>query len=251
MSAHCRSGRAYIRLFGRRAAVGLVPGFPEDNERIFENDKFYIEFGPASVGTGRSWRFIQEFDRREHRLHEFVKTTLNDLAVTIEGVVDALANQIDGVIWCNWPGCARIVVSLLLPVGIVVWCVWIQEECHPDGAWRMFQPWRMLSLMLAIDNTIDGANITETMIQNSGTEIVLNVNNEMAGCLPLWKIYDRFTTITCRCLVDSLNGIWFSIGWSLLLLIPAVVTAVKLSRHYRRMDSCEGYSTEYDEYYDE
>jgi len=31
-------------------------------------------------------------------------------------------------------------------------------------------------LQLAIDNTIDGANITETMIQNSGTEIVLNVS---------------------------------------------------------------------------
>ncbi|KAK2143084.1 hypothetical protein LSH36_879g00025 [Paralvinella palmiformis] len=67
----------------------------------------------------------------------------------------------------------------------------------------------------------------------------------MASCLPLWKIYDRHTTITCRCLVDSFNGIWFSIGWCMLLLIPAVVAAVKLSRYCRYMDNCEGYWTGY------
>lgn len=43
------------------------------------------------------------------------------------------------------------------------------------------------------------------------------------------------------------NGFWFGTGWALLFFVPVIVVAVKLSRHYRKMDECEGYGDDEDD----
>ncbi|XP_052706079.1 prominin-1-A-like [Crassostrea angulata] len=70
---------------------------------------------------------------------------------------------------------------------------------------------------------------------------------ELAACLPLWNLYDSFTTMFCKYTMDALNAFWFSIGWGLLFFIPVIVIAVKLSKYYRKMDKCEGYGEDDDD----
>lgn len=121
----------------------------------------------------------------------------------------------------------------------------------------------------SVDNTISAANATQAQIQNEAPNIILNgtrdfmdhilnyikqytdrtldlVYNDLAKCRPLWNLYESLTTTLCRYIVDALNGFWFGIGWCLLFFIPAIVCALKLSRHYRRMKRCEGYEADGD-----
>ncbi|XP_048748079.2 prominin-1-A-like [Ostrea edulis] len=73
------------------------------------------------------------------------------------------------------------------------------------------------------------------------------IYNELAACIPLWNLYDSFTTTFCKYTMDALNGFWFGTGWALLFFVPVIVVAVKLSRHYRKMDECEGYGDDEDD----
>lgn len=45
-----------------------------------------------------------------------------------------------------------------------------------------------------------------------------------------------FISPDCCCL-NPQNLFWFGIGQATALLLPAVIIAVKLAKHYRRMDS--------------
>ena len=56
--------------------------------------------------------------------------------------------------------------------------------------------------------------------------------------------------IVCSYMVDSLNGMWFSLGWATFLLLPSIVFATKLYKWFRRMDQ-EEYFDEYMTGYDQ
>ncbi|CAN0133098.1 unnamed protein product [Lampetra planeri] len=58
---------------------------------------------------------------------------------------------------------------------------------------------------------------------------------EMGGCLPVANLVDSIHIIGCSCVVDSLNGIWFGLGWALVFLFISLIFAVKLAKYFRRM----------------
>ncbi|XP_061429922.1 LOW QUALITY PROTEIN: prominin-1-A-like [Lethenteron reissneri] len=58
---------------------------------------------------------------------------------------------------------------------------------------------------------------------------------EMGGCLPVANLVDSIHIIGCSCVVDSLNGIWFGLGWALVFLFISLIFAVKLTKYFRRM----------------
>nr|XP_032825562.1 prominin-1-A-like [Petromyzon marinus] len=58
---------------------------------------------------------------------------------------------------------------------------------------------------------------------------------EMGGCLPVANLVDSLHIIGCSCVLDSLNGIWFGLGWALVFLFISLIFAVKLAKYFRRM----------------
>ncbi|KAJ8317525.1 hypothetical protein KUTeg_005429 [Tegillarca granosa] len=67
------------------------------------------------------------------------------------------------------------------------------------------------------------------------------IYNDLAACLPVWNLYDSFTTMLCSYTVDALNGFWFAMGWALFFFIPSIIISIKLSKYYRKMNEEEGY----------
>uniref|UniRef100_A0A8D3ECR8 Prominin 1a n=1 Tax=Scophthalmus maximus TaxID=52904 RepID=A0A8D3ECR8_SCOMX len=67
---------------------------------------------------------------------------------------------------------------------------------------------------------------------------------EVAPCKPFSNMVDTAEIIACSFLVDSMNTFWMGLGCSTLFLLPSIVLAVRLSKHYRRMDT----EDVYDEY---
>lgn len=67
------------------------------------------------------------------------------------------------------------------------------------------------------------------------------VENDLGRCRILTDVYDGVVNLICRDTVYPFNGYWFSIGFSLFFYIPAVILAVKLAKHYRRMRFEEGF----------
>lgn len=72
------------------------------------------------------------------------------------------------------------------------------------------------------------------------------IYNDLAACLPVWNLYDSFTTMLCSYTVDALNGFWFAMGWALFFFIPSIIISIKLSKYYRKMNEEEGYDYDVD-----
>lgn len=59
--------------------------------------------------------------------------------------------------------------------------------------------------------------------------------SNIGRCNPVWVSFDTARTVVCQFVVNPINGYWFGLGWSLLFIIPTIIFAVKLSRHYIKM----------------
>uniref|UniRef100_F6VPF3 Prominin 1 n=1 Tax=Ornithorhynchus anatinus TaxID=9258 RepID=F6VPF3_ORNAN len=69
-----------------------------------------------------------------------------------------------------------------------------------------------------------------------------SITMDVASCKPIANIIDTVVEIfLCSYVTDSVNSFWFGLGGSTIFLIPAIIFAVKLSKHYRRMDSEDVY----------
>ncbi|XP_064419817.1 prominin-1-A-like isoform X2 [Latimeria chalumnae] len=74
-----------------------------------------------------------------------------------------------------------------------------------------------------------------------GTWVLDAVNFEVAACKPIANVADASNLILCSYVVAPLSGIWFTLGWCAVLLIPSTIFAVKLAKFYRRMDTEDVY----------
>ncbi|XP_022080682.1 prominin-1-A-like isoform X2 [Acanthaster planci] len=72
------------------------------------------------------------------------------------------------------------------------------------------------------------------------------VNNEVGGCKPVANLYDSLEILVCKNLVYAFNGFWLCLGWCVILFIPSIIFAVKLSKFYRRMRFYEDYYNAHD-----
>ncbi|XP_044061984.1 prominin-1-A isoform X3 [Siniperca chuatsi] len=64
---------------------------------------------------------------------------------------------------------------------------------------------------------------------------------EVAPCKPFSNMVDTTEIIACSFLVDSMNTFWMGLGCSTLFLLPSIILAVKLAKHYRRMETEDVY----------
>ncbi|KAM4810752.1 prominin-1 isoform X4 [Urocitellus parryii] len=72
--------------------------------------------------------------------------------------------------------------------------------------------------------------------------VELAVTEKMVPCKPVATAVDSaFKVILCGFIVDPLNLFWFGLGKATFLLLPALIIAVKLAKHYRRMESEDVY----------
>ncbi|XP_059844903.1 prominin-1-A-like isoform X2 [Hypanus sabinus] len=119
-------------------------------------------------------------------------------------------------------------------------------------------------LKVKVDSIIAAVESAQFLIHHNGTEIVKQeiyhfiktligyfteyldwakdvLNNEVAICKPVANVVDTVDTILCGFIVDSVNGFWFSLGCCTIFLIPSIISAVKLAKFYRRMDTEDVY----------
>lgn len=59
--------------------------------------------------------------------------------------------------------------------------------------------------------------------------------------LLITKLQAFHSTDFCCCYFYPQNLFWFGIGTATVLLLPAVIIAIKLAKYYRRMDSEDVY----------
>ncbi|XP_039182484.1 prominin-1 isoform X4 [Crotalus tigris] len=69
-----------------------------------------------------------------------------------------------------------------------------------------------------------------------------SISTQVATCKPIANTIDTAVDIfLCSYAMDSLNAFWFGLGGCSILLIPAIICAVKLAKFYRRMDTEDVY----------
>ncbi|KAE8629207.1 hypothetical protein XENTR_v10000395 [Xenopus tropicalis] len=65
---------------------------------------------------------------------------------------------------------------------------------------------------------------------------------DVAGCKPVANVIDTAVDVfLCSYIVDSVNSFWFGLGGATVLLIPAIIFAIRLAKFYRRMDTEDVY----------
>ncbi|XP_077992045.1 prominin-1-A-like [Glandiceps talaboti] len=120
-----------------------------------------------------------------------------------------------------------------------------------------------VTLQSDIRSVLDSAGATQEYIQVTGDEVIKSyllvfqdsvlryadqyaayvhrvVYQDLGTCLPVWNLFESMHIAICFYVIDSFNCFWFSLGWSLFFFIPSIILAVKLSKHYRRMEYEEG-----------
>ncbi|XP_052055106.1 prominin-1 isoform X2 [Apodemus sylvaticus] len=72
--------------------------------------------------------------------------------------------------------------------------------------------------------------------------VLYSITEKMISCKPMTTAMDSaIKGILCSYIADPLNLFWFGIGTATVLLLPAVIIAIKLAKYYRRMDSEDVY----------
>ncbi|XP_067928308.1 prominin-1-like [Watersipora subatra] len=114
-----------------------------------------------------------------------------------------------------------------------------------------------------ITTLISSLNSTQTVLQNNGVNIIKNeskifanrvlriadqfvsfvnttILEELGRCKPVSNFYQSVLVNTlCGSIVDSWNGVWFSLGWSLAFMVLGLIFSVKLAKHIRKMKALD------------
>ncbi|XP_014674439.1 PREDICTED: prominin-1-A-like [Priapulus caudatus] len=68
------------------------------------------------------------------------------------------------------------------------------------------------------------------------------LKNDVGKCRTVWNVYNSATTLVCKTFLNAFNASWFCLGWAAVLLIPAVIFGMKLSKYFRRMKHAIGFA---------
>ncbi|KAG8453530.1 hypothetical protein GDO86_000238 [Hymenochirus boettgeri] len=69
-----------------------------------------------------------------------------------------------------------------------------------------------------------------------------SVTYDVAACKPVANVVDTAIDVfLCSYVVNSVNSFWFGLGGATVLLIPAIIFAIRLAKFYRRMDTEDVY----------
>ncbi|XP_064630373.1 prominin-1-like isoform X2 [Lineus longissimus] len=72
------------------------------------------------------------------------------------------------------------------------------------------------------------------ILESFVNETLSAVENKVGICTPLWNFYDSIVgTLVCGSIVDTVNGLWFCLGWATIFFIPSIIISVKLYKYLR------------------
>lgn len=60
------------------------------------------------------------------------------------------------------------------------------------------------------------------------------IQNSLGTCRPVWSVYTAATNAACKGILNGLNGYWFGMGWSIIFLLPTMISAIILTIYLRR-----------------
>ncbi|XP_073839355.1 prominin-like isoform X1 [Musca autumnalis] len=80
--------------------------------------------------------------------------------------------------------------------------------------------------------------------------VVSAVENKIGICYPMANVYEAGIVATCNSIIDPLNGFWAGVFWCVLLFLPTLIVAVKLSSLYQKSDPYPGPLVESEYLYD-
>ncbi|XP_005402572.1 PREDICTED: prominin-1 isoform X2 [Chinchilla lanigera] len=116
-----------------------------------------------------------------------------------------------------------------------------------------------------VNNVLDSVDSAQNFIENNTEDIIAEevkkyakillghferyiqwvketITEKMGSCKPVATALDSvINVVLCGYIVHPLNLFWFGIGQATMLLLPAVIFAVKLAKYYRRMNSEDVY----------
>ncbi|XP_075231383.1 prominin-like protein [Lycorma delicatula] len=80
--------------------------------------------------------------------------------------------------------------------------------------------------------------------------VTSHTEHDVGKCHPLSMVYNATVVAGCSRILDPFNGFWVSVGWILVLFIPAIVFSVKLASLYQKSDPYPGPLVEAEYLYD-
>ncbi|KAL1116056.1 hypothetical protein AAG570_005551 [Ranatra chinensis] len=106
-----------------------------------------------------------------------------------------------------------------------------------------------------------GPRIVQQLAGDFGREFGIHIDNylerveaeayhSVGKCWPVSLAYNATVVAVCNNLIDPFNGFWLSVGWIVVLYIPALILAIKLASLYQKSDPYPGALTEAEYLYD-
>ncbi|EPQ15095.1 Prominin-1 [Myotis brandtii] len=95
---------------------------------------------------------------------------------------------------------------------------------------------------IIIEESKEYADIIVSYFQYYLNWAKIAIMEEISACKPVATAFDSaFDVFLCNYVTKPMNLFWFGIGKATILLLPAIIIAVKLAKYYRRMDSEDVY----------
>lgn len=87
-------------------------------------------------------------------------------------------------------------------------------------------------------------------IVNYMNRVISQTQNDVGKCWPISLVYNATVVSGCNKILDPYNGFWASVGFILILFIPALILSVKLAALYQKSDPYPGPLVEAEYLYD-
>ncbi|KAK2173966.1 hypothetical protein NP493_840g01020 [Ridgeia piscesae] len=87
-----------------------------------------------------------------------------------------------------------------------------------------------------VDNMISSTKTAEKYIHDEGSAMVKMVKEDLMRCKPIWNLWKSIVHgAVCGYGVQTLNGFWFALGWSVFFLFIGMIFSVKTAKYFHRM----------------
>jgi prominin 1 len=91
-------------------------------------------------------------------------------------------------------------------------------------------------LSQVITSTIEHVNKLKNDVADYAISVVSFIEDQIGPCKSLYIIFQNLGTVVCQDILNSIHGLWLSLGWCLVWFIPTVVIATLLARYLHRMN---------------
>ncbi|KAI0230158.1 hypothetical protein LSAT2_019445 [Lamellibrachia satsuma] len=87
-----------------------------------------------------------------------------------------------------------------------------------------------------VDNMIASTKASEKYIHDEGSGMVKQVTKDLMGCKPVWNLWESIVHgAICGHGVQTMNGFWFALGWSVFFMFFGMIFSVKTAKYFRKM----------------